>query len=92
MYKMVAFSGILIFLPVDIGITKPGSRAVGPRAVQGSRRALAAAVDDYMGAGGIRTAVIVTKARTTATTTIQCRTMTIEGGVAVGRVSGTAIR
>jgi hypothetical protein len=93
MYKMVAFGGILIFLPVDIGIKKLGSQAVGlVGSPEIARRALAVAVDDYMGAGGIRTAVIVTKARTTATTTVLCRTMTIEGDVAVGRVSGTAIR
>jgi len=30
MHKMVAFGGILIFLPVDIGIMKLGSQAVGP--------------------------------------------------------------
>jgi len=89
MYKTVAFGGILIFVPVDIGIKKLGSQAVGPAGSPGiARRALAVAVDDYMGAGGIRTAVIVAKARTTATTTIQCQTVTIEGGVAVGRVSG----
>jgi len=71
MYKMVAFGGVLIFLPVDIGIKKLGLRAVGLAGSLGiARRALAVAVDDYMEAGGIRTAVIVTKARTTATTMI----------------------
>jgi hypothetical protein len=71
MYKMVAFGGILIFLPVDIGIKKLGSQAVGPARSPGiARRALAAAVDNYMGAGGIRAAVIVTTARRTATTAI----------------------
>ena len=78
---------------MDIGIKKLGSQAVGPARSPGiARRALAAAVYDYMGAGGIRAAVIVTATRTTDTTTIQCRAMTIEGGVAVGRVAGTAIR
>lgn len=52
MYEMVAFGGILIFLPVDIGIEKLGSQAMGPaRSLGIVRRAPAAAVDDYMGTG-----------------------------------------
>ena len=71
MYRMVVFGGILIFLPVDIGIKKLGSQAVGPARSPGiARRAVAAAVHNYMGAGGIRTAVIVMATRTTATTAI----------------------
>jgi hypothetical protein len=93
MYKWFTFGGILIFLPVDIGIKKLGSQAVGPvGSPEVARRALAAAVDDYMGAGGIRTAIIVTTTRTTATTAIQRWSITIEGSVSVGRIAGTAIR
>ena len=71
MYRMVVFGGILIFLPVDIGIKKLGSQTMGPARSPGIvRRVLAAAVDDYMGTGWIRTAVTVMTTRRTATTTI----------------------
>ena len=84
---------MLIFRPVDIGIKKLESQVVGPADSPGiARRALAAAVDDYTGAAGIRNPVIVMTTHTTAKTAIQRRTMTIKGGVAVGRAAGTAIR